>query len=105
MNKVEIREERERRIFDMAVITILLTAIIVAFVSFPALAATSREYMTVTSVTRETGEVTLVDRNGNLWCFIGYGFSPTEMLIVDMFDNNTSSYIYDDIIVNVKRVY
>ena len=96
----EVKEVRE------LVNTVLaLACIITLILSIPVLATTQREYMTVTYTARQSGEVEVIDANGNLWAFKGYGFQKGERVIVDMFNNNTPDNIYDDQILNVRKLY
>ena len=84
---------------------ISLTCVLTVILSIPVLATTTREYMTVDSVERESGTVVLLAKDGNLWEFTGYGFTVSERVIVDMYDNGTPDYIYDDQIVTVKQLH
>ena len=80
-----------------------LGCVIAVIVSIPVFATTTREYMEVVTVTRETGNVILIDRNGDLWEFKGYGYSNGNRVIVDMYDNGTPDK-YDDRIIEVKHI-
>lgn len=82
---------------------IAIICIATVILSIPVFATTEREYMRVTAVDVVDSSVTVIDENGNLWSFRGYGYHPNEILIVDMYDNRTET-IYDDRIVGVKRV-
>ena len=46
-------------------------------------------------------EVTVEDKQGNLWCFNGTDYTVDQKITVVMCDNYTST-IYDDIIKGVK---
>lgn len=46
-------------------------------------------------------EVTVEDKQGNLWCFNGTDYTVDQELVVVMYDNQTST-IYDDEIVKVR---
>ena len=46
-------------------------------------------------------EVTVEDKQGNLWCFNGTDYTVDQKITVVMCDNYTST-IYDDEIVKVK---
>lgn len=94
-----MRMKKHETAITIAIITLIATLIM----NIPVFATTSREYMTVTSVERESGYVTVLDRKGNLWMFTGYGFQTDDIVIVDMYDNGTET-VYDDIIVGVKKV-
>ena len=47
-------------------------------------------------------EVTVEDKQGNLWAFFGDGYTEGQEITVVMYDNTTDSRITDDEIVRVK---
>ena len=55
----------------------------------------------VTVIEVQDQEVTVKDKQGNLWCFNGTDYTVGQELVVVMYDNHTST-IYDDIIKGVK---
>ena len=46
-------------------------------------------------------EVTVEDKQGNLWCFNGTDYTVNQELVIMMFDNHTGT-IYDDEIVKIR---
>ena len=88
---------------EMVATILAITLIAVAIMSIPALATTQREYMKVTATQRQDGTVEVTDANGNIFAFKGYGFNEGEIVLVDMYDNQTET-VYDDQILNVTKL-
>lgn len=49
------------------------------------------------------GIVTVVDETGETWDFKAKGYNVGDIIELKMYDNNTSAYVYDDIVKGVKR--
>ena len=61
----------------------------------------TRENCEVVEVNDEV--VTVKDYGGLLWEFKGNGFKVGDIVDIEMFDSNTSAYVYDDVIKNVVK--
>lgn len=55
----------------------------------------------VTVVEVQDQEVTVEDKQGNLWCFNGTDYTVDQELVIVMYDNHTGT-MYDDEIVKVR---
>lgn len=57
----------------------------------------------VTYTNDHTDEVVCMDNNGNEWVFQGIeDWMPGDICSMLMFDNGTSNFIYDDVIMSCK---
>ena len=82
-------------------LTIILSAILMAGVLF------SLNYLEH-NYTRENCEVievndeiiTVEDNGGLKWAFKGNGFKVGDFVDLEMFDSNTTAYVYDDVVKN-----
>ena len=49
------------------------------------------------------GIVTVIDETGKTWDFKAKGYNVGDIIDIKMYDNNTSAYVYDDIVKGVKE--
>ena len=48
------------------------------------------------------GIVSAIDETGEVWDFKASGYKVGDIIDLKMYDNNTSAYIYDDIVKGIK---
>lgn len=83
----------------------IIRAIIITFVLMCGIANAKADNTytlnaTVTDV--DSGVVTCVDTDGNVWSFYGDGYNVDEMIILVM-DTNHTTTIYDDMIIDIQK--
>lgn len=55
-----------------------------------------------TVVSTDCIEITVKDSSGHYWTFKGYNYNVGDKLTLEMYDNNTSNNIYDDVVKGIK---
>lgn len=81
---------------------------LIAFVVLPSIAGYLATYYpreaVVTSINKDSEEITVIDTTNNEWSFYGTGYTKGGTVKMKMFTNYTDSNIYDDKIVDVKII-